>query len=84
MFSIVTCKYGSDALTRLEQYKRVASETLSHISGKPGCLQSGIYKAMGYENEDKECLRDFLYNSALIRKVKHKSTYELYCAGDNS
>ena len=75
---------GSDALTRLERYKRVAAETLSHISNKPGCLQSGIYKAMGYENEDKECLRDFLCSSTLIRKVKHKSTYELYCTEDNS
>lgn len=75
---------GSDALANLERYKRVASETLSHISNKPGCLQSGIYKAMGYENEDKECLKDFLRYSELIRKVKHGSTYELYCAKENA
>lgn len=75
---------GANALAGLERYKRVASETLSHISNKPGCLQSGIYKAMGYENEDKECLKDFLCYSKLIRKVKHKSTYELYCAESNA
>lgn len=71
---------GYDALAGFERYKRVANETLTYISGKPGCLQSGIYKAMGYENEDRECLKDFLRNSKLIKKIRHNSTYELYCA----
>lgn len=71
---------GSDAVTGLKRYKKVAVETLAYISNKPGCLQSSIYKAMKYEGEEKECLKDFLRCNKLIRKVKHNNTYELYCA----
>ena len=71
---------GSDAMANFEQYKKVARETLAYISNKPGCLQSSIYKAMKYEGEEKELLKDFLRYSRLIRKEKHTSTYELYCS----
>lgn len=73
---------GSQELANFENYKQVALETLSYISQNPGCLQRNIYKAMGYEGDKKEYLKDFLRNSKLIQKVKYNNTNQLFCSTD--
>jgi len=75
---------GSTELSYLESYQKVATETLSYISQNPGCLQRNIYKAMGYEGEEKEQLKYFLRNSSLIEKVKYNKTNQLFCKTNES
>lgn len=70
---------GSTELANFESYRKVATETLSYISQHPGCLQRNIYKSMGYEGEEKECLKHFLRNSKCIKKVKYNNTNQLFC-----
>ena len=70
---------GSIELAEFESYKKIATETLSYISQNPGCLQRNIYKKMGYENEERELLKDFLRYSKLIKKVKYNNTNQLFC-----
>lgn len=70
---------GSAKLANLTSYRKVATETLSYIEQTPGCLQRNIYKAMGYEGNEKELLKYFLRNSRQIKKVKYNNTNKLYC-----
>lgn len=74
---------GSNALVNFKSYQKVAIESLSYITQNPGCLQRNIYKAMGYEGEDKEYLKSFLRNSKLINKIKYNNTNQLFKAEDN-
>lgn len=75
---------GSTELTYFESYKKIAFETLTYISQNPGCLQRNIYKAMGYEGEQRECLKHFLHNSNLIQKVKYNNTNQLFCKANEN
>lgn len=70
---------GSDELSYLQAYQKVAVETLSYLSKNPGCLQRNIYKKMGYEGEEKELLKNFIRCSKLINKVKYNNTNQLFC-----
>lgn len=70
---------GTTELSNLVSYKKIATETLSYIQQNPGCLQRNIYKKMGYEDEEKEQLKDFLRYSKRIRKVKYNNTNQLFC-----
>jgi len=71
---------GSEDLARLKSHKKVAEETLSYIFHHPGVLQRNIYKAMGYEGDEREILKDFLRTSRQLNKVKHNNTYQLFCS----
>ncbi len=71
---------GAEQLAAFEMYQKVVTETLAYISTHPGCLQSSIYKKMGYNGEERELLKGFLQNSQLISKVRYNKTYRLYKA----
>lgn len=73
---------GSTILSNFKSYQKVATDTLSYISQNPGCLQRDIYKKMGYENSDKDLLKQFLRYSKLIKKIKYKNTNQLFCNAD--
>ncbi len=69
---------GSTQLIEFEIYKKVATETLSYISQNSGCLQRNVYKAMGYEGEEREQLKNFLRDSQQIEKEKYNNTNKLF------
>lgn len=69
---------GSAQLIEFELYKKVATETLSYISQNSGCLQRNVYKAMGYEGEEREQLKNFLRDSKQIEKEKYNNTNKLF------
>ncbi len=74
---------GTEELEYLRSYQKIAMGTLSYISQNPSCLQRNIYKAMGYEGEEKELLKYFLRNSKQIEKVKYNNTNQLFCKTQN-
>lgn len=74
---------GSKELEDFNTYKKIALETLSYIAQNPGCLQRNIYKAMKYEGDEKDYLKDFLRSSRLIEKVKYNNTNQLFCKSDD-
>lgn len=70
---------GLSALTNFVSYRKIAIEALAYIQEHPGCLQRNIYKALSFEGDDREQLKEFLRYSKQIKKVKHGNTNELYC-----
>lgn len=76
--------HGLTELSYLACYRKVATNALSYIEQNPGCLQSGIYKKLSYEGDDRETLKDFLRCSKQIKKIKHGNTNELYLANINT
>ena len=69
---------GSEQLSYLESYHKVATSALSYISENPGCLQQNMYKALPYDGEEKEQLKHFLRYSLQIIKEKSGKTNKLY------
>lgn len=74
---------GSKQLANFESRRKVATETLTYIKQNPGCLQRNIYKAMGYIDEEREILKQFLRNSTQIEKEKYNNTNKLYSKTKN-
>ena len=72
---------GAAELRYLNTYRKVALTAISYIRENPGCLQRNIYKALGFENEDRDALKDFLKHSQQITKEKSGNTYKLYAKG---
>lgn len=70
---------GQAELQYLNLYQRTAQISLAYISQNPGCLQSKIYKLLS-ESTDKECLKQFIRYSELIKKVPYNKTNKLYVA----
>ena len=56
----------------------MCSSDLSYISQNPGCLQRNVYKAMGYEGEERDQLKNFLRDSKQIEKEKYNNTNKLF------
>jgi hypothetical protein len=70
---------GLAELSYLTTYRKIADEVLTFLQQNPGYLQRNMYKAMGYIEEEKELLKDFLRNSKLIKKLKYNNTNQLFC-----
>ena len=71
---------GATALNYLQRYETTARIALEFLRDNVGFAQNKIYKYLAATPADKDCLKDFVRSSRLIRKEKCGNTNKLFLA----